>query len=98
MFRLETDLSSRGKEYAILSQIGTESGMRQKIMHAELRRYYLFVLLLVIVYVGMALVSAAFTGGATIGEVSLLGASVIIPLIAVWLITVLYYQTILKKA
>ena len=98
MFRLETDLSSRGKEFAILSQIGTETGMRHKIMHTELRRYYLFVLLLVVIYVGMALVSAAFTGGATIGEVSLLGASVIIPLIAVWLITVLYYQTILKKA
>lgn len=97
MFRLETDLSSREKEFAILSQIGTETGMRHKIMHTEIRRFYLFVLILCLLYIGMALVSIAVSGNATAGEIILLASAVLIPLAIVWVISDLYYQTILKK-
>lgn len=97
MFRLETDLSSREKEFAILSQIGTETGMRHKIMHTEIRRFYLFVFILCVLYIGLALFSIAASGNASANEILVLAVSVVIPLIAVWLISDLYYQTILNQ-
>lgn len=97
MFRLETDLSSRGREYAILAQIGTETGMRHKIMNIELRRFYLFVIALVVIYIGTALVSIAMNGGAAMSQIAVLAGSAVIPLLAVWAISEIYYQSILKK-
>lgn len=97
MFRLETDLSSRQREFDILAQIGTETGMRHKIMRNELSKYYLFVLFLCVLYIGMALVSVTITGEATAGEITILGLSVLIPILVVWVLTYLYYQTMLKK-
>lgn len=97
MFRLETDLSSRGKEYQILAQIGTETGMRHKIMHQEMRKFYLFVLALCVIYIGMALVSVSIKGSAAGSEIAVLAFSVLIPILVVWTISEIYYRSILRK-
>ena len=90
MFRLETDLSSRKKEYDILGQIGTDESTRTKIMHSEIFRFYLFAGILTVIYLGTALI-ASHTA-----QAPLLAAAAVIPLIAVAVTTDLYYRSVLK--
>lgn len=97
MFRLETDLSSRSREYMILGQLGTPDEMRSAIMHREIRRFYLFVALLCVIYIGTALVSVYISRGASLSQIALLGTSALVPVAAVAVLTIIFYSGMLKN-
>ncbi len=97
MFRLETDLSSRTREYFILGQLGTDEKMRGAIMNREIRRFYLFVGLLCVIYLGTALVSIYLSKGAALSELILLGVSALVPLAVMGFITIVFYRNVMKN-
>ena len=65
----------------ILGQLGTPDEMRSAIMHREIRRFYLFVALLCVIYIGTALVSVYISKGASLSQIALLGTSALVPVV-----------------
>lgn len=97
MFRLETDLSGRGREYQILSQVGVSEAEKKKIMHSEVSKFYLIVLLIVIVYAGTAFLSLYRSGQASLSQILLLTAGAVLPLLAVDILTRIYYGQVIRE-
>lgn len=97
MFRLETDLSGRTKEYRILSQIGVDENQESRIAGREITLFYLFVLGILILYPGCAVLSLLLTAHADPALLLLLCAAALIPLAAVYLLSMGFYRKILKE-
>ena len=96
MFRLETDLSGRAKEYRILSQVGTDQEQENRIMKKEISLFYLFVLAVIVLYPGCAVLALALTSNAQPSMLALLSAAAVIPVIAVYVLTLIYYRNVLN--
>lgn len=97
MFRLETDLSGRFQEYHILSQVGVSEADKKKIMHSEVSKFYLIVLLIIAVYAGTAFLSLYRSQQATGGQITLLALSAVLPVLAVDLLTRIYYGQVIRE-
>lgn len=97
MFRLETDLSSRQKQYSILSKIGTSAEGRKKIMHTEISKYYLFVILMLALYGGTALYSLYASKQADASQILFLSLAALAPLLVTDLLTRLFYSRIISE-
>ena len=97
MFRLETDLSGRFQEYHILSQVGVSEADKNKIMHSEVSKFYLIVLLIIAVYAGTAFLSLYRSQQATGGQITLLALSAVLPVLAVDLLTRIYYGQVIRE-
>lgn len=97
MFRLETDLSGRFQEYHILSQVGVSEADKKKIMHSEVSKFYLIVLLIIAVYAGTAFLSLYRSQQATGGQIMLLALSAVLPVLAVDLLTRIYYGQVIRE-
>ena len=94
MFRLETDLSSRGDEYVILSQVGTSEEDRKKITRGEILRFYGLVFLLVVIYGGMAMFALCRDSLASTSQILLLSAAALVPVIISGVLTLIYYRQV----
>lgn len=97
MFRIETDLSDRGREYAILSYIGTEEEKKKKIMHREISMYYGSIILLMIIYAGTAVYSLYRSQAVSPQLILMMVLTSFIPLLAADIMTRIFYAGILKQ-
>ena len=97
MFRLETDLSGRMQDYHILSQVGVSEDEKKKIMHSEVTKFYLLILVIVIIYAGTAFLSLYRSGQASTSQILLLSAAAILPLLVTDILTRIYYGQVIKE-
>lgn len=97
MFRLETDLSGRMQDYHILSQVGVAEEEKSKIMHNEVSKYYILILLLVVIYAGTAFFTLYRSGQASTGQILMLAGSALLPIVAVDVLTRIYYGQIIRE-
>ena len=97
MFRLETDLTGREKQYSILSKIGTSGKSRSRIMSIEISKYYLFVCFLLVLYGGTALYSLYSSNQADAGQILFLSLAALVPLLITDGMTRLFYGRIVSS-
>ena len=94
MFRLNTVLAQRKKEYVKLDQLGYSLEQRKAILNREMRSFFLFVLCVCLLYLGTAVHAAYLNGNLTIPQASGLVGFIIVPLAAVYLLTQSFYRNI----
>ena len=94
MFRLNTVLALRKKEYVKLDQLGYAEEQRKAIRSREMRSFFLFVLCISLLYLGTAVHAACLRGQLTLPQAAGLIGFIIIPLAAVYLMTDSFYRSI----
>jgi hypothetical protein len=98
MFRLETDISSREKQFVILSQVGVSAKEQKSIIQREVMMFYLLTGGLIALYGGTALYSLSRDSLITGGQMILLISSALIPVIVIAVLTYLYYLQVAAGA
>ena len=98
MFRLETDISSREKQFVILSQVGVSAKEQKSIIQREVMMFYLLTGGLIALYGGTALYSLSRDSLISGGQMILLISSALIPVIVIAVLTYLYYLQVAAGA
>ncbi len=94
MFRLETELSMRRRDYRIMDQTGVSADMRQKTAGREILLYYVFVLAVALLYMGNIVIALVTGNGMTVQYgLFMLGAAVL-PVVCAWILTNIYYRSV----
>lgn len=91
MFRLQTELSDRPSAYHVLEQVGFERRQEKRILHLEMRTFFLIVLGVSLVYSGCMFFSLVMKGKLTMHFALALLAVMAVSVILAWLISDVYY-------
>ncbi len=98
MFRLETELSSRTKEFQILDQTGFEQMQIQKLMRREITMFYGFVLFVALFYLSAVYYALVRAKLFTIMNAVWITGMLVVSLMGVYLLTLSFYRnSILRK-
>ena len=97
MFRLDTELSMRSKQFTILSQTGFSKEQRSGIMKREILGYYGAVLLIVGIYLAAIMISLLTKGQISPVRSLVLTAISIVPLGVSCFLSLRYYHTVVTE-
>lgn len=99
MFKFSTELSTRKRYFATLSQLGYEDSMIRKVIRNEIFLFYGFILGTSLIYVANVLCADVLAGAMGIASAWVLIASLMIPLVIALLLNWYYYaRTVMPKA
>jgi len=99
MFRLETDLSSRKREFQILDQTGFEEKQIRQVMNREITLFYGFVLFIALFYLSAVYIALIRAGLFTVMNAVVITGVLVIALLGVYILTLSFYRnSFVKKA
>ncbi len=96
MFRLETELYSRNRDYRIMDQVGVSGEKRKKVCRKEILLYYGFVLAVTLIYMGNIAGALIISKSLSAGYAAVLIAIAAVPLIIAGILAEIYYRSVLN--